>query len=124
MPCKGIPLQSDTLINLAINTWFRFLVKEILHTAHKEIWVENEKDYQWVKLNIFTQWNTFTKKSIVIVFDARPPIKTSLIDLLTGAIDFISLEDSYFSHILLAKKVLRLYNDAVWSIRNSVRFLK
>ena len=110
--------------NLATDTWFRFLVKETLHTAHKEIWAENDKDYQWVKLNIFTRWNASTKESIIIVFDARPTMKTSLKNLLTSAIDSISLGDPYFSHILLAEEVLRLHNDAVWSIRTSVRYIE
>ena len=110
--------------NLAIDTWFRFLVKQTLHTSHKEMWVGNGKDYQWVKLNVFTRWNASTKGTIVIVFDASPTMKADLTTLFAGAVDSISLGDPYFSHVLLAGEVLRLQNDAVWNIRNLVRSIE
>ena len=110
--------------NLATDTWFRFLVKQTLHTSHEKRCVGNVKDYQWVKLNIFTRWNASTKGTIVIVFDASPTMKADLKTLFAGAVDSISLGDPYFSHVLLAGEVLRLQNDAVWNIRNLVRSIE
>ena len=107
--------------NKAADTWFRFLIKRtLLNKAH----VSREKDYEWLKLNIFTRWNPSTKGTVVIMFDTRPKIKARLLPLLFDTINPIRLGDPYLHHVSIAEEVLILQNEAAWSIRNSVRHVE
>jgi hypothetical protein len=103
--------------NKATDTWFRFLVKRMLaERAHPH----DNKDYEWLKLNVFTRWDCATQKTLAVIFDAKPDVQHRLISLLPKTIDLVNLNDPYFIHALFAEAVVGL-QDAVWKIRNSVR---
>ncbi|KAI9697072.1 MAG: hypothetical protein M1836_005034 [Candelina mexicana] len=105
----------------ATDTWFRFLIKRTLLNKAQ---VGRDLDYEWLKLNIFTRWDSSTKGTVVIMFDTRPDIKARLLSLLFDAINPIRLGDPYFHHVLIAEEVLNLQNEAAWSIRDSVRHVE
>lgn len=104
--------------NETIDTWFRFLVKDMLTD-----WVHtpDNKNYEWLKLNVFTRFHYVLKRTEVVVFDAKPKVQEKLVKLLPKTINLVALNDPYFIHALLAEAVVALQEDAVWKIRNSVR---
>ena len=79
------------------------------------------KDYEWLKLNVFTRSDYTIKKTLVVVFDAKPKVQGKLVELLPKTINLISLDDPYFIHALFGEAVVALHEDAVWKIRNFVR---
>ena len=99
------------------DTWFRFLIKR---TGLKKLTFEH-KDYSWLKINVFTRWDTSTKSSAIIVFDASQEIRTSLVSLLPKTMDRIGSEQPYGIHLPIAELAVKLQNDAVWNIRCAVR---
>lgn len=102
-----------------IDTWFRFLVKDMLSD-----WVHtpDNKNYEWLKLNVFTRLDLVTKRTEVIVFDAKPKVQERILKVLPKAmVTLVALDDFYFIHALFAEAVVALQEDAVWKIRNSVR---
>ena len=104
--------------NNAADTWFRFLVKRTLSEGAP---TRDQKDYEWVKLNVFTRWNSATKKTIVVAFDAKPTVQQRLRNLQPNGADVTCLGNPFFIHTLLVEVVVDLQEDAVWKIRNSVR---
>lgn len=106
--------------NKATDTWFRFLVKDMLSE-----WVlpPDHKNYEWLKLNVFTRSDYASKRTVAVVFDAKPKVQEKLVKLLpkTKTINLDALGDPYFIHALFAEAVVALQEDAVWKIRNSVR---
>ena len=80
-----------------------------------------DKDYEWLKLNVFTRWNASTKEGTVIVFDANPDIRTRLKELMCSVISPICVEHPGGLHIPFAQLTVDLQNDAVWNIRTAVR---
>lgn len=112
--------QHPTLIstNKTTDTWFRFLVKDMLSEwAH----LLDNKDYEWLKLNVFTRWDCATNKTVVVIFDAKPKVQQKVVELLPKAISLVTLDDPYFIHALFGEAVVALQEDAVWKIRNFVR---
>ena len=98
------------------DTWFRFLIKQTFEDAPK-----GQKNYLWYKFNIFTRWISNTNRSIIVVFDPRPAVKERLPSPLLGSLDLLDVRDPYWIHALFAEEVLRLQDEAVWSVRNLVR---
>lgn len=82
---------------------------------------EGHKGYIWYKFNIFTRWISSTNQSIVLVFDPRPAVKERLLSPLLDSSDLCDVNDPYWIHAIFAEEVLRLQDEAVWSVRNLVR---
>jgi membrane protein implicated in regulation of membrane protease activity len=99
-----------------LDTWFRFLVKQTLENVPA-----GQRDYLWYKFNIFTRWIPSTNQTIVLVFDPRLAVKERLPSPLLDSLDPSDFSDPYWIHTLFAEEVVRLQDNAVWSIRNLVR---
>lgn len=84
----------------------------------------DNKNYEWLKLNVFTRLNYATRRTEVVVFDAKPKVQERILKLLPKTINLVALEDPYFIHALFAEAVVALQEDAVWKIRNSVRCIE
>ena len=100
------------------DTWFRFLVKKMRFDRPR---IGLNKDYEWLKLNIFTRWNASTRGHVVIVFDSRPDTQRLLTNIFVDIIDRIRSEDPYSVHVPLAEVAVHLYNETVWKIRTKIR---
>lgn len=107
--------------NRITDTWFRFLVKDMLS---EWMYSPGNKNYEWLKLNVFTRSDYATKKTAVVIFDAKLKVQQKLINILPKTINLVSLDDPYFAHSLFAEAVVALQEDAVWKIRNSVRSIE
>ena len=103
------------------DTWFRFLIKR---TRIEKPSYGPEKDYDWLKFNIFTRWIPSSEETIIIAFDIAPDIKNRLLQLLFNAINSESRSNPYLYHMVIAEEVLSLQSEAVWNIRTKVRHVE
>lgn len=68
-----------------------------------------------------TRWNSVTKNTVVIAFDAKKDVRRRLKNLRLQAADVTHLDDPFLIHALLVEVVVDLQDEAVWKIRDSVR---
>ncbi|GKU07179.1 hypothetical protein FLAG1_10102 [Fusarium langsethiae] len=96
----------------ALNTWSRFLAKELL-----------EKKHIWHKFNIFTRWVASTKQTYLIVFESK--IQTSLRKHFPDPLLINShndaLHDPFWVYPRLLEQLANLQCKSVWSVRDRVR---
>ncbi|KAF2489984.1 hypothetical protein BU16DRAFT_447140, partial [Lophium mytilinum] len=100
----------------AYQTWFRFQIKPT--------WVDKstgKAHYAWHKFNIFTQWMESTKQTVILLFDPHRDIKVPLLNHLSHKLYSSTVEVPYTMHVYFLEELVRLQNDAVWSIRDLVR---
>ncbi|WAO92361.1 Hypothetical protein NCS54_00986700 [Fusarium falciforme] len=95
----------------ALNTWSRFLVKQLSETYH-----------QWYKFNVFTRWIASSRKTFLLAFESPKQFKLaeSFPNLLDGS-HRAPLNDPFWVHVRLLEELARLQDIAVWTIRNGVR---
>ncbi|KAH8585403.1 hypothetical protein B0O99DRAFT_657316 [Bisporella sp. PMI_857] len=98
-----------------LNTWARFMVKHLK---------EDNINYDWYKLNVFTRWLSSSSQTILLVFDAPPLIAERLPSLFLDEIDVENFGDPFWIYTLLVEEVVRLQDQAVWAVRNQVRAME
>ncbi|KAL7624601.1 hypothetical protein AAE478_006168 [Parahypoxylon ruwenzoriense] len=102
-----------------LDTWVYF---EIKHLDDKPRF-QDELRYRWHKINTFTRLIASTQQTIVIVFDAQPPIVGCILSPLLEP-DLKASVDPFWVYSRLAGEVVRLEDSAVWAIRNHVRAIE
>ncbi|KAI1418306.1 hypothetical protein F5Y13DRAFT_183949 [Hypoxylon sp. FL1857] len=95
------------------NTWAYFEVKQL----------NAELRYEWVKINIFVRWLVPTNQTIIIAFDTKSTIAEHVQDTLRNP-ELKDLKDPFWVYARLASDVVRFQDDAVWAIRNQVRYIE
>ncbi|KAM0352332.1 hypothetical protein ACHAPU_001997 [Fusarium lateritium] len=99
----------------ALNTWSRFLVKQL-----------NGDDHNWHKFNIFTRWVAASQQTFLLVFEApkqlrlrsrfpEPLLKDSHKD---------ALGDPFWFYPRLFEELSFLQDKAVWAVRDCVRAIE
>ncbi|KAF4452427.1 hypothetical protein F53441_4707 [Fusarium austroafricanum] len=99
----------------ALNTWSRFLVKQLYEKGHK-----------WHKFNIFTRWIKSTQQTFLLVFEAPKQLRLRERfpdPLLTGSHND-ALSDPYWFYPRLLEELSSLQDDSVWEVRNHVRSIE
>lgn len=99
-----------------MNTWLRALVKQTY-----EIVPKGQKDYIWLKHNIFIRWIAATNQTVMLFFDPKPAVKERLLASQLYQMERSACSDPYWIHTILLEELLELQDSAVWSIRNLVR---
>ena len=80
--------------------------------------------YEWYKVNVFIRWVVPTNQTIIIVFDAKPPVTQHILDALENP-GIETPDDPFWVYARLVSKVMVHFQDtAVWAIRNQVRAIE
>ncbi|KAF3937226.1 hypothetical protein ABW19_dt0207445 [Dactylella cylindrospora] len=113
------------------NTWFFFLVKEIIEKAGFEDDFPKQYDYVWYKMAFFTTWSRKGPKSILCLDcpdKMVASVQTYLEELYEDILDdpdgdpFESFNfDPYYFHQVVLHGVVHLYDASVWKIKEIVR---
>ena len=85
---------------------------------------EDQINYEWYKLNVFTRWLFSSKQTILIIFDPPTPIENGLLNLLLDESDSKHLGDPFWIYAPLLEEIVRLQDQAVWAIRNQIRAME
>ncbi|KAH6867302.1 hypothetical protein B0T10DRAFT_573012, partial [Thelonectria olida] len=98
-----------------IITWCRFKMKHA--------WLTNDQnvEYYWPKLNMFSRWYRSTSHTVVIVFDPKPHLRQKFTSCLHSNIDPRELHDPFWIYPRLVEEIVLLQDEAVTRIRNLVR---
>ncbi|KND93003.1 hypothetical protein TOPH_02380 [Tolypocladium ophioglossoides CBS 100239] len=109
-------------------SWCRFKVK---HTKKPEVEElrDMKKAYYWPKLNVFSRWYKTRRHTAVIVFDPdklrddveADTLRDNFTRCLENSMDPKELEDPFWIYPRLVEEVVKLQDEAVWSIRDRVR---
>ncbi|CAF3616058.1 hypothetical protein SNK03_003900 [Fusarium graminearum] len=98
---------------LALNTWSRFLVKQLV----------DQNTHVWHKFNIFTRWIASTQQTYLIVFES--PKQTRLRGLFPEPLLTNShsdaLNDPFWVYPRLLEQLSNLQDNSVWAVRDQVR---
>ncbi|RBQ76343.1 hypothetical protein VDGD_00871 [Verticillium dahliae] len=97
-------------------TWSRYLVKQL---AGKE-----KIHHAWYKINVVVRWSATPNQTVVLIFDAPKELEQRLPRPLLEPVTRELLRDPFLIHLCLAEEVVRVQNDAVWSLRTYVRDLE
>ncbi|SCV28718.1 uncharacterized protein FFB14_01936 [Fusarium fujikuroi] len=96
----------------ALNTWSRFLVKQLHETSH-----------QWHKFNILTRWIKDPQQTILLVFEA--PKQLRLRDRFPDPLLINShndtLSDPFWFYPRMFEDLSLLQDNSVWAVRDHVR---
>ncbi|EWZ36686.1 hypothetical protein FOCG_03836 [Fusarium oxysporum f. sp. radicis-lycopersici 26381] len=96
----------------ALNTWSRFLVKQL-----------NQTNHQWHKFNILTRWIKDPQQTILLVFEA--PKQLRLRDRFPDPLLINShndtLSDPFWFYPRLFEDLSLLQDKSVWAVRDHVR---
>lgn len=90
---------------------------------------DKKKEYYWPKLNVFSRWYKSPRHTAVIVFDPDKlrdgvdpdTLRDNITRCLVSSLDPKELQDPFWIYPRLAEEVVRLQDEAVWSIRDRVR---
>ncbi|CRK20845.1 hypothetical protein BN1723_012167 [Verticillium longisporum] len=113
----GCDTTGDDEGNIAtVTTWSRYLVKQL---AGKE-----KIHHAWYKINVVVRWSATPNQTVVLIFDAPKELEQRLPRPLLEPVTRELLRDPFLIHLCLAEEVVRVQNDAVWSLRTYVRDLE
>ncbi|POR32280.1 Uncharacterized protein TPAR_07505 [Tolypocladium paradoxum] len=95
---------------------------------HKELG-DKKKEYYWPKLNVFSRWYKTRRHTAVIIFDAdklrddvdSDTLRDNFTRYLANSMDPKELQDPFWIYPRLIEEVVKLQDEAVWSIRDRVR---
>lgn len=99
--------------NTTTKTWAFFETKHLT----------KESRYQWLKLNVFSQWKAATKQTLLVLFDLDTDVMNRLVEALTH-VRPDCLADPFWPYTELSGELARLQDEAVWAIRNHVRSIE
>lgn len=77
--------------------------------------------YKWTKFNIFTQWQTPTGSTVILVFDPRPDLRQLMLSLIFDDLQSRELSNPLWMYPRILEGLVRLQEDAVWLMRDQVR---
>ncbi|KAH8848032.1 hypothetical protein MCOR27_007928 [Pyricularia oryzae] len=100
-----------------INTWSRFLAKEISPYT-----LGTKLEYKWLKFNLFTRWLPSTKQMVLLVFDPLPKVETKICARLNKAMpDFNQQHDHFWVHSQILHDFIDVQHESIWALRGYVR---
>lgn len=95
-------------ILIEIDTWAYFEAKHLEHSL----------DYEWSKINMFTQWRCSTNQTALLFFDPTKQVDHKITGLEPDPSCF---QDPFWIYTHIMDEVSNLQDSAVWAIRNQVR---
>ncbi|KAI4592366.1 hypothetical protein KJ359_011306 [Pestalotiopsis sp. 9143b] len=99
--------------NTTTKTWAFFETKHLTEASR----------YQWLKINVFSQWKAATKQTLLVLFDLDTDVMNRLVKALTH-VRPDCLADPFWPYTELSGELARLQDEAVWAIRNHVRSIE
>ncbi|KID63846.1 Mg2+ transporter protein, CorA-like/Zinc transport protein ZntB, partial [Metarhizium hybridum] len=118
-----------------VATWCRFKVKRMkdadIATEDAKNGMDDTKDYYWGKLNVFSRWYKLANRTAVLVFNPNklhtrhghdPQALLDFMSCLTDDIQDGELADPFWIYPRLVGVVIRIQDEAVWAIRDRVRY--
>lgn len=99
--------------DLGQDTWTRFLVKQLI-----------KDDYRWYKTNVFIQWLSNPRQTVIVVFDYPLTLMDGMPKLLLDDLETQSVCDPFWAYCKILDEVSRQQDRAVWEIRNRVRMIE
>ncbi|KAH9892131.1 hypothetical protein F4778DRAFT_326249 [Xylariomycetidae sp. FL2044] len=109
----GCEEAGDEDYDAALNTWAFFETKHLYDSTR----------YEWLKINIFTQWVASRKQSVVVLFDITTPVAHRLIKSLKD-IEISQVVDPFWAYVKVADELTRLQDGAIWAVRDQVRAIE
>lgn len=101
----------ESLIN--VDTWCKFAIKK----------VDNEANFKWYHLNIFTRWIASTNQTVILAFDMDQPVREHFLKaVMARNPDW--LKDPFWVYPYLLEQVARAQEPSVWVIRDHIRALE
>ena len=99
-------------------TWYRFLVKQV--AARGSI---NQHSYEWYEMGFFTRWIS-PGEQIMFCFDIPQTLEDRLQTLFLSPSTTPKLPDIYSLHVIVIDEMVKLFDNSVWSLRDTVRLIE
>ena len=96
-------------------SWFRFLVKQVLPVEKP-----TGREYEWYEMSFFSH-SVGRAQKLMLCLDTPSFFKTWLLRPISSAVPIESKLGIYSMHLLILEELVRLYDRALWSLRDVVR---
>lgn len=77
-------------------------------------------EYEWYEMGFFTKWAS-PNSHIVLCFDIPQSLLASLTKAVSSSSMILDSASIYSLHIIIIDEVLKLFDTAIWSIRDVIR---
>ena len=112
---RFIPILLLMRINSILDTWFRFLVKQLNYERNV-----NSPAHEWHEMAFFTNWSKPDLKA-VFFFDAPQDLQCHVQRLLSSSPARLDSLDHYSMHVLIVEEIVNLFENSVWDLRDLIR---
>ncbi|EPS42093.1 hypothetical protein H072_3950 [Dactylellina haptotyla CBS 200.50] len=102
------------------DTWFRFLVKQLIKGGDPTRQFPMDYDYKWYKMGFFSTWSQSGHKSILCLDCPQDLIISVRLSLDNCSNDHF-LVDPYSFHQIIIRGIVNIYDNSIWTIRDVVR---
>ena len=77
-------------------------------------------EYEWYGMNFITTWISPTSR-LMVCFDTPQSLFASLAKTVSSSSRTLDTAGIYALHIVMIDEVLKLFDTAVWSLRDTIR---